>query len=173
MRKYIFFFGIIGLAISLMSATLKRESSYFVSETDETIFSEVAEIVYPRDEACNLKNIKKYARIFLNPRYILESFAYKPYTNFVDKRSIKAVFSVYAGETYRVIDLSEGFSKPVMVNIFDSDGKKIYSSEGSSKMFDFLAENSGECTIEWIYRREDSQKPDKKCVAFAVGYTNE
>jgi hypothetical protein len=173
MRKYTFFIGVIGLAISLMSATFKMNNSYFVSETDETIFSEISEVVYPREEACNIKNIKKYSKIFLNPRYVLESFAYKPYTNFVDKRSIKAVFSVYAGETYRFVDLSEGFSKSVTVNIFNSDGNLIYSSGSNSKMFDFLAVNSGDCTIEWIYQREDSQKPDKKCVAFAIGYTNE
>jgi hypothetical protein len=173
MRKYTFFIGILGLAISLMSATFKMNSTYFVSETNETVMSEIMEVVSPKGESCNLNNIKRYARIFLEPRYILESLAYKPYTNFVDKRSVKAVFSVYSGETYRFVDLSEGFSAPVTVNLFNPEGNRIYSSDSSSKMFDFLAVNSGDYTIEWIYRREDSQKPDKKCVAFAIGYTNE
>ena len=171
MKKYFYVLGLVGLIISLTSATLKMRSTHFTSDTDENIFSEV--ISFPSDDQpCNGKQIKKYAKIFLQ-KFDLESLAYKEYTIFKDKKNIKAAFSIYAGETYRVIDLSEGFQDSVRMNIYNDKGTKIYSTKSSSKIFDFLAEDSGDCTIEWIFSKEDYSRPNKKCVAFALGYLNE
>ena len=171
MKKYFYILGLVGLIFSLTSATLKMNRSHFVSDTDESIFSEIVDFPFG-DEACNPKQIKKYAKIFLQ-KFELESLAYKEYNIFKDKKNIKAAFSIYSGETYRVIDLSEGFRDSVKMNIYNAKGEKIYSSDSNSKIFDFLAEDSGDCTIEWIFKKEDYQKPNKKCLAFALGYLNE
>lgn len=171
MKKYFYVLGLVGLIISLTSATLKMKSTHFTSDTDENLFSEVINFS-SNDQTCNGKQIKKYAKIFLQ-KFQLESLAYKEYTVFKDKKNIKAAFSIYAGETYRIIDLSDGFQDSVRMNIYNAEGTKIYSSESNSKIFDFLAEDSGDCTIEWIFKREDYSRPNKKCVAFALGYLNE
>lgn len=171
MKKYLYVFGLVGLIISLTSATLKMRSSHFTSDTDENIFSEV--ISFPsEDQPCNSKNIKRFAKIFLQ-KFELESIAYKEYTVFKDKKNIKAVFSTYTGETYRIMDLSEGFQDSVRMNVYNTKGDILYSSKSSSKIFDFLAEESGDYTIEWIFSKGDYSRPDKKCVAFALGYLNE
>jgi hypothetical protein len=146
-------------------------STRFTSDTDLNPISEL--IDFPSDnESCNKKHIKNYATIFLQ-KFQLESIAYREYNDFKDKKNIKAVFSTYSGETYRIIDLSEGFQDSVTMNIYNSKGTQIYSSKSSSKIFDFLSESSEDFTIEWIFNKADYLKPNKKCVAFALGYLNE
>ena len=83
-----------------------------------------------------------------------------------------ATFDVYSNEMYRVIDLSTGFTHPVTINLYDTDGKLFLSnkSDKSKKVFDFLATKSGTCVIEYNFSKQDQVVLKDKIVAFGLGY---
>ena len=120
---------------------------------------------------CNTKTIRKNVNISLD-EYIYESLAYKSYNEFEKKDVVKATFSLFKNEQYRLVDVSEGFEGRVIINIYDSKGKLFISNVymGDGKVFDFTAKYSGEYTIEYIFDKKDIKKPNNKCVAFGLGY---
>ena len=67
---------------------------------------------------CNEKTIKNEAKISLND-YTFESMAFKPYFEFGNKKLIKAEFSTFSGEKYRIVNISQNFLKPIIINIYD------------------------------------------------------
>ena len=119
----------------------------------------------------NMKQLKNEAKIALND-YIFESMAYRDYDSFDNKKSVKAEFSVFKGEVYKVSDISQGFSKPIILNLYDSKDKIIASNVYYPKCdtFEFVAQYSGEYVIEFVFNKEDYEKPKSKVVAFVLGY---
>lgn len=116
---------------------------------------------------CNLKQLKNEARIELDD-YTFESMAYKPYEDFKDKNIIIAEFGVYSNENYRIINISQGFIKPLKINIYDKKHNLIQSN--TNNIFDFKASHSGNYQIEFIVAPEDTKNTNKKCIAFSLGY---
>lgn len=120
---------------------------------------------------CSDRSIKKLTKEGLNT-YIFESAAFKPLSAFGNKKSsIEAAFSVYSQENYRVLNLCDGFSDLVEFNVYDTDRNLLFSnkSEKSTRHYDFVAQKSGDYTIEFRIPSADVKNP-KPCVAFAIGY---
>ena len=120
---------------------------------------------------CNEKTIKNEAKISLND-YTFESMAFKPYFEFDNKKVIKADFSTYSGEKYRIANISQNFLKPITINIYDADNKLFITNkyDNSIDTFDFTADKSGDYVIEFIISPEDTKNVKNKCVAFVLGY---
>jgi len=120
---------------------------------------------------CNEKTIKNEAKISLND-YTFESMAFKPYFEFDNKKVIKAEFSTFSGENYRIANISQNFLKPITINIYDVDNKLILTNkyDNSVDSFDFKTDKSGDYVIEFIISPEDTKNVKNKCVAFVLGY---
>lgn len=120
---------------------------------------------------CSDKVIKKLCKEGLGT-YIFESAAFKPLTAFGAKKNVvEAAFSVYSQESYRVLNLCQGFSDVVEFAIYDTDHNLLFSnkSDKSVKFYDFVAQKSGDFTIEFKIPPAD-MKSTSCCVAFAIGY---
>lgn len=120
---------------------------------------------------CSDRSIKKLTREGLGT-FIFESAAFKPLSAFGNKKStIEAAFSVYSQESYRVLNLCQGFSDQVEFNIYDTDRNLLFSnkSEKTTVHYDFIAQKSGDYTIEFRIPSADVRNPNP-CVAFAIGY---
>jgi hypothetical protein len=104
--------------------------------------------------------------------YTYESSTFQNYSNFKKRSVVTATFDVYSNEMYRVIDLSTGFTRPVTINLYDTDGKLFLSnkSDKSKKVFDFLANKSGTFVMEYNFSKEDQLVIKDKVVAFGIGY---
>lgn len=120
---------------------------------------------------CDSKTIRKNVNSSLD-EYIYESFAYKSYNEFENKDAVRATFSVFKNEQYRLVDVCEGFDGRVIINLYDSKDKLFVSNVymGESKVFDFTAKYSGDYMIEYIFDKKDINNPKNKCVAFGLGY---
>ncbi|HOY95118.1 MAG TPA: hypothetical protein PK509_05240 [Catalimonadaceae bacterium] len=120
---------------------------------------------------CSDKTIKKLCKEGLGT-YIFESAAFKPLSAFGAKKNlVEAAFSVYSQESYRVLNLCQGFSDVVEFAIYDTDHNLLFSnkSDKSVKFYDFVAQKSGDFTIEFKIPPAD-MKSTSCCVAFAIGY---
>jgi hypothetical protein len=120
---------------------------------------------------CSDRSIKKLTKEGLGT-FIFESAAFKPLSAFGNKRAtIEAAFSVYSQEHYRVLNLCQGFSDQVEFNVYDTDRNLLFSNktEKSAVHFDFIAQKSGDYTIEFRIPSVDIKNPSP-CVAFAIGY---
>lgn len=120
---------------------------------------------------CNDRSIKKLTKEGLGT-FIFESAAFKPLSAFGNKKStIEAAFSVYSQEHYRVLNLCQGFSDLVEFNVYDTDRNLLFTNktEKSVTHFDFIAQKSGDYTIEFRIPSVDIKNPSP-CVAFAIGY---
>jgi hypothetical protein len=120
---------------------------------------------------CSDRSIKKLTKEGLGT-FIFESAAFKPLSAFGNKKStIEAAFSVYSQEHYRVLNLCQGFSDLVEFNVYDTDRNLLFSnkSEKSVTHFDFIAQKSGDYTVEFRVPSVDIKNPSP-CVAFAIGY---
>jgi hypothetical protein len=120
---------------------------------------------------CSDKTIKKLCKDGLGT-YIFESAAFKPLTAFGAKKNVvEAAFSVYSQESYRVLNLCQGFSDVVEFAIYDTEHNMLFSnkSDKSVKFYDFVAQKSGDFTIRFTIPSSDL-KSTTSCVAFAIGY---
>lgn len=120
---------------------------------------------------CSDKAIKKLTKEGLGT-YIFESAAFKPLTAFGSKKNVvEAAFSVYSQESYRVLNLCQGFSDVVEFGVYDTEHNLLFSnkSDKSVKFYDFVAQKSGDFTIEFKIPSAD-MKSTSCCVAFAIGY---
>lgn len=120
---------------------------------------------------CSDKAIKKLTKEGLGT-YIFESAAFKPLSAFGAKKNVvEAAFSVYSQESYRVLNLCQGFSDVVEFAIYDTEHNLLFSnkSDKSVKFYDFVAQKSGDFTIEFKIPPADL-KSTSCCVAFAIGY---
>lgn len=120
---------------------------------------------------CSDKAIKKLTKEGLGT-YIFESAAFKPLTAFGAKKNVvEAAFSVYSQESYRVLNLCQGFSDLVEFAIYDTEHNLLFSnkSDKNVKFYDFVAQKSGDFTIEFKIPPADL-KSTSCCVAFAIGY---
>lgn len=120
----------------------------------------------------NMKQLKNEAKISLD-NYIFESMAYKEYSEFENRKVVKASFDIFSNEEYRLVDISQGFTKKVIINIYDSKGKLFISNIYYQTLdtFDFKSKISGEYIIEFIFEKEDyNGNPKGKVVAFVLGY---
>jgi hypothetical protein len=120
---------------------------------------------------CSDKVIKKLCKEGLGS-YIFESAAFKPLSAFSAKKNVvEAAFSVYSQESYRVLNLCQGFSDVVEFSIYDTDHNLLFSnkSDKSVRFYDFVAQKSGDFTIEFKIPGADL-KSTSSCVAFAIGY---
>jgi hypothetical protein len=114
----------------------------------------------------------KYDCIKKLGEYKYESSVSQDYSKFKDKSVVKATFDVYSNELYRVVDLSKGFTHPVTINLYDTDGKLFLSNKGdkNKKTFDFFTQKSGTCVIEWDFSKQEQIDMKEKVVAFGIGY---
>jgi hypothetical protein len=120
---------------------------------------------------CSDKTIKKATKEGLGT-YIFESAAFKPLSSFgSSKEKVEAAFSVYSQESYRVLNLCQGFGAVPEFSIYDSDKNLLFSSakEGGKNAYDFVAQKSGDYTIQFKVSAAD-QKANNSCIAFAIGY---
>ncbi len=120
---------------------------------------------------CSDKIIKKGTKEGLGT-YIFESAAFKPLSAFgTNKNVVEAAFSVYSQESYRVLNLCQGFGEAPEFAIYDSEKNMLFSSakEGGKATYDFVAQKSGDYTIQFKIAGAD-QKNGSACVAFAIGY---
>ena len=121
---------------------------------------------------CSDKAIKKATKDGLGT-YIFESAAFKPLSAFnSSKGSVEAAFSVYSQESYRVLNLCQGFSETPEFSVFDSEKNLLFSSakdKDRKGTYDFVAQKSGDYTIQFKVVGAD-QKNGNACVAFAIGY---
>jgi len=120
---------------------------------------------------CSDKTIKRLCKEGLGT-YIFESAAFKPLTAFGAKKNVvEAAFSVYSQESYRVLNLCQGFSDVVEFAIYDTEHNLLFSNktDKSIKFYDFVAQKSGDFTIEFKIPAADL-KSTTSCVAFAIGY---
>jgi hypothetical protein len=120
---------------------------------------------------CSDKIVKKGTKEGLGT-YIFESAAFKPLTAFgSNKNVVEAAFSVYSQESYRVLNLCQGFGENPEFSIYDSDRNLLFSSakEAGKANYDFVAQKSGDYTIQFKIAGAD-QKNSNACVAFAIGY---
>ena len=131
----------------------------------------IAMMVQDSFAQCNEKTIKNEAKISLND-YTFESMAFKPYFEFDNKKIIKAEFSTFSGEKYRMVNISQNFLKPIIINIYDANDKLILTNkyDNSIDTFDFTTDKSGDYLIEFIISSEDAKTVKNKCVAFVLGY---
>ena len=114
----------------------------------------------------------KYDCIKKLGEYKYESSVLQDYSKFKNKSVVTATFDVYSNELYRVVDLSTGFTHPVTINLYDTDGKLFLSnkSEKNKKVFDFYSNKSGTCVMEYNFSKEDQLVIKDKVVAFGIGY---
>lgn len=121
---------------------------------------------------CADKAIKKATKDGLGT-YIFESAAFKPLSAFNStKGEVEAAFSVYSQESYRVLNLCQGFSEMPEFSVRDSERNVLYSSSKDKDRkgaYDFVAQKSGDYTIVFKVANAD-QKNGNACVAFAIGY---
>ena len=131
----------------------------------------VASFANQAQAQCSDKTIKRLCKDGLGT-YIFESAAFKPLTAFGAKKAVvEAAFSVYSQESYRVLNLCQGFSDVVEFAIYDTDHNMLFSnkSDKSVKFYDFVAQKSGDFSIEFRIPSAD-MKSTSCCVAFAIGY---
>lgn len=131
----------------------------------------VAALAQQAQAQCSDKTIKRLCKEGLGT-YIFESAAFKPLTAFGTKKNVvEAAFSVYSQESYRVLNLCQGFSDVVEFAIYDTDHNLLFSnkSDKSVKFYDFVAQKSGDFSIEFKIPAADL-KSTSCCVAFAIGY---
>lgn len=131
----------------------------------------VASLAQQAQAQCSDKTIKRLCKEGLGT-YIFESAAFKPLTAFGAKKNVvEAAFSVYSQESYRVLNLCQGFSDVVEFAIYDTDHNLLFSnkSDKSVKFYDFVAQKSGDFSIEFKIPAADL-KSTSCCVAFAIGY---
>jgi hypothetical protein len=168
MKKLIFTIALTSLFASLIYWNIPSRIE-FVSETSlhSNLKMLTSSALNINPTGCNLKQLKNEARIELDD-YTFESMAYKPYEDFKDKNIIVAEFGVYNNEEYRVINISQGFIKPLKINIYDKKHNLILSN--TNNRFDFKASHSGNYQIEFIPSNEDTKNTNKKCIAFSLGY---
>jgi len=136
-----------------------------------TIAFAVAALSQNAYSQCSDRSIKKLTKEGLGT-FIFESAAFKPLSAFGNKKSlIEAAFSVYSQEHYRVLNLCQGFSDVVEFNIYDTDRNLIFSNKSDKSVthYDFIAQKSGDFTIEFRVPSMDVKNPNP-CVAFAIGY---
>lgn len=120
---------------------------------------------------CSDKIVKKGTKEGLGT-YIFESAAFKPLSAFgSNKNTVEAAFSVYSQESYRVLNLCQGFAEATEFSVYDSDRNLLFSSakEAGKNNYDFVAQKSGDYTIQFKIAGAD-QKNSNACVAFAIGY---
>ena len=145
----------------------------FVSETyiHSDIKSFAASSLDINTTGCNLKQLKNESILELDD-YVFESLAYKAYEDFKDKNLVIAEFSLFSNENYRVLNLSQGFIRPLTINIYDKKHKLIQTNSNNYSLdrFDFKAQHSGTYQIEFIPSIEDTKNTNKKCIAFSLGY---
>jgi hypothetical protein len=128
-------------------------------------------LVQTASAQCSDKTIKKLCKEGLGS-YIFESAAFKPLSAFGAKKNlVEAAFSVYSQENYRVLNLCQGFSDNVEFAVYDTEHNLLFSnkSDKSAKFYDFVAQKSGDFTIEFKVPPADA-KAGNSCVAFAIGY---
>jgi hypothetical protein len=120
---------------------------------------------------CDSKTIKNNILLSLDD-YTYESFAYKALKDCENKEAVKATFSIFKNENYRIVDASSGFNGRVTINLYDSKGKLFISNVymQNANVFDFKAKYSGNYMIEYIFSKEDYDNPKNKCIAFGIGY---
>jgi hypothetical protein len=120
---------------------------------------------------CDSKTIKNNVLLSLDD-YTYESFAYKALNNCENKEVVKATFSIFKNENYRVVDASSGFNGKININIYDSKDNLFVSGiyMQNKNVFDFKAKYSGNYMIEYIFSKEDIDNPKNKCIAFGIGY---
>jgi hypothetical protein len=136
-----------------------------------TIAFAIAALSQTAYSQCSDRSIKKLTKEGLGT-FIFESAAFKPLSAFGNKKSlIEAAFSVYSQEHYRVLSLCQGFSDVVEFNIYDTDRNLIFSNKSDKSVthYDFIAQKSGDFTIEFRVPSQDVKNPNP-CVAFAIGY---
>lgn len=120
---------------------------------------------------CSDKVIKKATKEGLGT-YIFESAAFKPLSSFTSSKGmVEAAFSVYSQESYRVINLCQGFSEVPEFSIYDTEKNLLFSSskEKGKTNYDFVAQKSGDYIIQFKIPAADA-KNGGACVAFAIGY---
>jgi hypothetical protein len=88
----------------------------------------------------------------------------------LEEKEIYLLFDIiiYNNENYRIINISQGFTKPLKINIYDKKHKLIQSNINNP--FDFQASHTGNFQIEFIVAPEDTKNVNKKCIAFSLGY---
>ena len=131
----------------------------------------LASIVQIAQAQCSDKTIKRLCKDGLGT-YIFESAAFKPLTAFGAKKNVvEAAFSVYSQESYRVLNLCQGFSDVIEFSIYDTEHNLLFSNKTDKtvKSYDFVAQKSGDFTIEFRIPPAD-MKSTSCCVAFAFGY---
>jgi hypothetical protein len=131
----------------------------------------LASIVQIAQAQCSDKTIKRLCKDGLGT-YIFESAAFKPLTAFGAKKNVvEAAFSVYSQESYRVLNLCQGFSDVIEFSIYDTEHNLLFSNKTDKtvKSYDFVAQKSGDFTIEFRIPPAD-MKSTSCCVAFAIGY---
>ena len=131
----------------------------------------LASIVQIAQAQCSDKTIKRLCKDGLGT-YIFESAAFKPLTAFGAKKNVvEAAFSVYSQESYRVLNLCQGFSDVIEFSIYDTEHNLLFSNKTDKtvKSYDFGAQKSGDFTIEFRIPPAD-MKSTSCCVAFASGY---
>ena len=135
------------------------------------LFAALAGFSQTATAQCSDKTIKKLCREGLGS-YIFESAAFKQLSAFGAKKNmVEAAFSVYSQENYRVLNLCQGFSDNVEFAIYDTEHNLLFSnkSDKAAKFYDFVAQKSGDFTIEFRIPSADA-KNGNNCVAFAIGY---
>ena len=131
----------------------------------------LASIVQIAQAQCSDKTIKRLCKDGLGT-YVFESAAFKPLTAFGAKKNVvEAAFSVYSQESYRVLNLCQGFSDVIEFSIYDTEHNLLFSNKTDKtvKSYDFVAQKSGDFTIEFRIPPAD-MKSTSCCVAFAIGY---
>jgi hypothetical protein len=169
MKNYSFLMALVTLIVTSVSSQFRSSDPKF-----EDVMNQGFDIptslmsFYQIDDDISIKYdcIKKLGE------YKYESSTSQNYSNFKKKSIVIAKFDVYSNEMYRVIDLSTGFTHPVTINLYDTNGKLFLSnkSDKSKKVFDFLATKSGTCVMEYNFSREDQVVVKDKVVAFGLGY---
>ena len=118
---------------------------------------------------CDAKKFRKQCKDGLGA-YIFETASSKGFNEFAEPRKmIDAAFSVYAQESYRVLNLCDGFSAPVEFHVYDSERRELFnnSSDLSKNKYDFTADKTGDYVIRFKF--SENSNPSA-CVSFAIGY---
>lgn len=134
-------------------------------------------VCQPVNAQCKSKDIVKKCKANLKP-FKYDGYAVDEITFDQNPKIVEVEFTAYAGQDYKLVFCSSGFTEEVKVNIYDKNRKKkdnrkqVYNSDqGIDNLFwSFEPPKTGTYFIEYEIPKSADGKTKTGCIVLLIGY---